>query len=123
MNWRSPSSLAKRARDQDIQSLKDFNEQDEKQCQFGALRIGSELADITISNDGTIEQYQNRISAVFEQLTRAVSSPSGQKEKQLSELHRCLAALARFPGAASCEQISDETAKFGPQVRIYNTNR
>jgi hypothetical protein len=41
----------------------------------------------------------------------------------MSELHRCLRALRSIGHAATCDAISEESAKFGVQVRRYNTNR
>lgn len=112
----------RRARDQDIKTFEAFRNQDEKQRQFGVLRVASELADETITNDSTIEQYHAKIGTLLDQITKKTTSRP-RKMRQLSELHRCLAALNKIAKAASCEQIAEETTRFGTAVRIYNTNR
>jgi dephospho-CoA kinase len=113
----------RRARDLDIETFRAFIEQDEKQRQFGALRVSAEIADITINNDATIAQYIQKIDQTLDELTKSVPITTTQQSKQLSELHRCLLALARLEHPTSCDRLSEETAKFGPRVRIYNTNR
>jgi len=114
----------RRARDEDLKTFDAFQEEDEKQRKFGTLRVATEIAETTISNEGSIEQYSRKIDEFLNDLTRATSAvvPSN-KEKHFSELHRCLSALRKIGAADSCEEIHEETARFGVPVRIYNTNR
>lgn len=56
-------------------------------------------------------------------MTKSVPATPTRRPGQFSELHRCLSALALLDQPTSCEQLSDETARFGSRVRVYNTNR
>jgi inosine/xanthosine triphosphate pyrophosphatase family protein/dephospho-CoA kinase len=107
----------RRARDADVQSLKDFQRQDERQAGFGALRVGKEIASDVIRNEGTLEQYRTKIDGTIARLRK---SSSGEGHK--SELHRTLIALNEI-GIGTCEQISLKSADLGVAVRKYNTNR
>jgi hypothetical protein len=98
----------------------EFEELDRQQRRFGILEAPTELADIVLRNDGTMQEYQLRITEVMQsdETTRNAGS-----EKAPSELHRCLAALSKSGKFMTCEQISDVTAQIGIKVRKYNTNR
>lgn len=113
----------RRARDDKPGTLAQFLEEDEKQRKFGVLRVPTEIAETIIDNDGSIAQYKNRIDTFLNELATASPTGSSTKEKHFSELHRCLFALYKVGSAASCEQIYEETARFGSPVRVYNTNR
>jgi dephospho-CoA kinase/inosine/xanthosine triphosphate pyrophosphatase family protein len=114
----------RRSRDQSVRTFEDFLEQDRQQREFGALRVGSDIASISIPNDGSIEHYKKKIDDELNKLTKPSSRPFYQpREGHFGELHRCLLALLRLNGPASCESISAETAAFGARVRVYNTNR
>jgi inosine/xanthosine triphosphate pyrophosphatase family protein/dephospho-CoA kinase len=114
----------RRARDDDLKSFEAFQEEDEKQRKFGVLRVTAEIAETTISNDGSVEQYTAKIDEFLNELTKASSAVAQQnRDKYFSELHRCLFALHKIGLPASCEEIHEETARFGATVRIYNTNR
>jgi dephospho-CoA kinase len=108
----------KRARDRDVKSLKDFIAQDEEQMRFGVLRAGPDIADIVVRNDQDLDNFHAKVLALARSRLPARSRASSR-----SELHRCLAALDDLGHAATCEEISECTKKFGPQVRKYNTNR
>jgi inosine/xanthosine triphosphate pyrophosphatase family protein/dephospho-CoA kinase len=114
----------KRARDLDVGTFQAFKDQDEKQKVFGVLRVTAEIADVVINNESSIAQYQKRIDDALNYATGlAPVNLEGAKSRQFSELHRCLGALDTISAPASCEIISDETAKFGARVRAYNANR
>ena len=108
----------RRARDADVRSFSDFQNQDEKQAAFGALRVATEIATDTIRNDGTLEQYRAKIDAFVSALPK---NTRGYDQK--SELHRTLIALDAIGDAGTCEQISARAATLGIPVRKYNTNR
>jgi inosine/xanthosine triphosphate pyrophosphatase family protein/dephospho-CoA kinase len=113
----------RRARDQGLNTFTEFKEEDERQQRFGSLRVANEVADVTIRNEGSIEQYKRKIDETLDEMTKVTSSISTTKERHFGELHRCLWALRNIGRPASCEEISQETARFGALVRIYNTNR
>jgi inosine/xanthosine triphosphate pyrophosphatase family protein/dephospho-CoA kinase len=116
----------KRGRTQDANTIRDFMVSDEEQASFGLLRVATEVADKIIVNEGDdLNEYLQKIRA--EQYgqklqPRAHSKPS-EILKHRSELVRSLIALERLGRAVTCEQIRDESARFGAPVRLYNTNR
>ncbi len=108
----------RRARDTDVRLFSEFQKQDEKQAAFGALRVATEIATDIIRNDGTLEQYREKIDTVV-----STHSKTLQGSERKSELHRTLLALDAIAEAATCEQISAKASDLGIPVRKYNTNR
>jgi dephospho-CoA kinase/inosine/xanthosine triphosphate pyrophosphatase family protein len=113
----------RRARDRDVKDFGEFEAQDERQRQFGALRIAAEIADVTIKNEGSIVQYHEKIDELLGAILKASPHVRSHQDQQLSELHRCLWSLDQIGRAASCEGIAAQTGTLGTPVRIYNTNR
>lgn len=112
-----------RARDRLLPNMKAFSREDEKQKEFGTLRIAADIAEITIVNDGTRDQYSKKIEEALDLISGTPEKLRLQSSKALSELHRSLRALLTIGIAATCEEISTLTVKLGPPVRKYNTNR
>jgi inosine/xanthosine triphosphate pyrophosphatase family protein/dephospho-CoA kinase len=113
----------RRARDGALADLRVFSDEDEKQKQFGTLRIANDIAEVTIYNDGTRNQYSRKIEEVIDLVSTKPKAAKLQPNKSLSELHRSLRALLEIGTSATCESISALTAKLGLPVRKYNTNR
>jgi inosine/xanthosine triphosphate pyrophosphatase family protein/dephospho-CoA kinase len=111
----------RRARDADVQNLGAFMDQDEKQAQFGILRIGTEICDASIRNDGDMTEYHNKIEGVLADSQTADFRTN--HATTTSELLRSLRALKEIGRAATCAEISDMTYSQGARVRKYNTNR
>jgi hypothetical protein len=103
--------------------MKAFSAEDEKQRKFGTLRIASDIAEITILNDGTRNQYCKKIEEAVELISKTPGAVSLHHNSSLSELHRSLKALLTIGSAATCEEISTLTVSLGSPVRKYNTNR
>jgi hypothetical protein len=103
--------------------MRAFSREDDKQKEFGTLRIANDIAEITILNDGTRDQYSKKIEEALDLISGTPEQLRLQSSKSLSELHRSLKALLTIGIAATCEEISDLTAKLGSPVRKYNTNR
>lgn len=118
----------RRGRDQHVKTIRNFEAQDEAQMKFGVMRVATELSDITINNNGTIESYKRRIDELIQDPRvsgnqTSLRPTSNIKPLPTSELHRCLLALRKIGRAETCENISAVTAEFGVRVRKYNTNR
>jgi inosine/xanthosine triphosphate pyrophosphatase family protein/dephospho-CoA kinase len=113
----------RRGRDQDVKTLRDFERQDEQQARFGVLRIPTEIATDVIRNDGTLEQFKERIDLFISELHGRKSSGPGTDHMAKSELHRSLLALKALGESGSCGDISQKAAELGIPVRKYNTNR
>jgi inosine/xanthosine triphosphate pyrophosphatase family protein/dephospho-CoA kinase len=116
----------KRARTQEVSTIQDFVASDEQQASFGLIRVAAEVASDTIVNEGDdLNVYLKKIQA--EQYGRKPSlflhAKPSDALKLRSELVRSLVALENLKRAATCEQIRDESARFGAPVRLYNTNR
>jgi inosine/xanthosine triphosphate pyrophosphatase family protein/dephospho-CoA kinase len=117
----------RRARDPDVKTYRQFLDADEEQNRFGVMRVASELADVIIRNDSQLGTFSKRIDDVLFNPGRT-GRRDGQPRRSTnldvaSELHRCLAALARIGRTATCQEISDATGTGVRRVRRYNTNR
>jgi dephospho-CoA kinase/inosine/xanthosine triphosphate pyrophosphatase family protein len=112
----------RRARDRDVKTFVDFKKQDEQQARFGVLRVPTEIATHVIRNDGTLEQYKNRIDSLITAMT-GTDATAPQLHIQKSELYRTLRALKAIGQAATCAAISEKASELAAPVRKYNTNR
>jgi inosine/xanthosine triphosphate pyrophosphatase family protein/dephospho-CoA kinase len=118
----------RRARDTEIDTFRDFEEQDREQEAFGALSVASDLATYTLTNDTSIPEYHVKIDELVAsigkvQRARAATQPIRNAIRPEGELHRCLRALQTLGRTATCDEISAETSRSGSAVRRYNTNR
>lgn len=117
----------KRSRDERPKTFAEFQDYDEQQCQFGLFRISSDLADVTVENEGTLEEYHSKIDLVLRNFSddsfRSRHRTSRREALDKSELVRTLAALSQLGKASTCKEISAETVKQGRSIRVYNTNR
>lgn len=113
----------RRARDGDLTTIKSFAAEDEKQRRFGTLRLATDIAEITIINEGTHDQYCQKIEDAIQQVSHTTRGNSSRENRMPSELHRSLRALISIGLAATCEEISALTGELGTPVRKYNTNR
>jgi inosine/xanthosine triphosphate pyrophosphatase family protein/dephospho-CoA kinase len=107
----------RRARPEDVNTFHDFLRMDEEQMSFGAVRVGHEVADIVIRNDGDLQPYFRKI----EEITGQATLP--ERQSSPTELHRSLRALRQIGRAATCDEIALVTSDQGSAVRRYNTNR
>jgi len=112
----------RRARDKDVKTFADFEKQDEQQARFGVLRVPTEIATDLIRNDGTLEQYKDRINSFITAMT-GTDAAARQLRIQKSELYRTLSALRAIGKAATCAAISEKASELAAPVRKYNTNR
>jgi dephospho-CoA kinase/inosine/xanthosine triphosphate pyrophosphatase family protein len=113
----------RRGRDQDVRTLDEFERQDEEQAQFGVLRVPTEVSTDIIRNDGTVEQFKERIGTFVTSLDGQKSPRNTSARRTKSELQRSLVALLALGGSGSCAAISQKTIELGMPVRKYNTNR
>ncbi len=113
----------KRARDTDIKTFKEFIEQDDSQRNFGILQVGTELADLIVPNNSSLDEYGARVDRAVDSLWNAKPRDKKVRSHAPSELERCLRALAALGKASTCDEISTKTHEQGVPVRRYNTNR
>ena len=125
----------RRGRDQEVRTLHNFEQQDEQQAHFGALRVPAEVSTDIIRNDGTVEQFKQRIDAFVAGLDAQKSRGDSYTPRAKSELHRTLYGA---PGARRlrllrgyiredggvgdvCEEVQHEPcSKIDPRVRRTN---
>ncbi|KLN62634.1 hypothetical protein WH96_01150 [Kiloniella spongiae] len=115
-----------RARSSASSTPKDFQNNDELEASFGLLRVAEVVADITISNEGSMRDYHEKISNIFRKLDFLTSD----RDVFHRELPRCIVGLESLGKIATCEEISDaikriefSSSKEIKPVRKYNTNR
>ena len=108
----------KRDRDQNVQSFREFREQDEAQAEFGIMRVAAEISDEVLSNEGDMQQYVTKIREFLSCPRR--NSRGTENGVNFTDVWPRSNSVG---GATTCELISRETSKFGKQVRKYNTNR
>ena len=117
-----------RARAQPVKSLKDFQKVDEQQWSFGLLRVAEEFCDIKVINEGTLQDYYEKIDVI---LTRdrfaSVSGISTQVRPRHgiaeSQLYRCLRVLEAAGRPLTCEEIEEGARGTGKAIRHNNANK
>lgn len=117
----------RRGRTNAISTLAEFTEHDRQQSQFGLLSVAAELADVRITNEGTMKEFHAQIDTVMETIptpTQGVSyiRPNPTALKQ-SRLFRCLRALEQVEKAASCPEIAQLTDRDTPMNNMEQVER
>lgn len=111
-----------------IRTLTSFREHDSKQWILGLLRVAEEFADIKINNDGTLEDYFQRVDSLLAGdgeksipgVSTHVNPRHGLRENQL---YRCLYALNESGRPLSCDEIQLLTSKTGATILHNNANK
>jgi dephospho-CoA kinase/inosine/xanthosine triphosphate pyrophosphatase family protein len=103
-----------RRRDPDLDNYESFRTRDEIQRHFGALRIAADIADVTISNDGTLGEYAAKVAQLWSDIATGELRVKARSEA-MSESLRSLQALEMLDQRATCEEIADQTGLMGPQ--------
>ncbi len=112
----------RRARDSDVKTFKEFQDQDNEQLKFGLLRVYQDISDIMLTNESDIEAFQSKIDEAMGRIS-AKTTPYADRHIGQSELSRSLYALNKLRITSTCEEISEETKALGFHVAKYNTNR
>jgi inosine/xanthosine triphosphate pyrophosphatase family protein/adenylate kinase family enzyme len=107
----------KRGRYQDARTMDAFRKLDEGQSSLGLLGVARDLADITVANEDSLDEYFGRVDAIvtgdFAKGGRDVRSvPDAPSRRLKSQLYRCLRVLVSELSLSSRE-ISDRTAQKG----------
>lgn len=117
-----------RGRTRECANIAEFRQLDEQQASFGLLRVVDYLADITIENEGTLENYHRQIDSLMtSSQVRGVSGVSRSSDSmqfaERTQLLRCLRALDEAGRPQSCDEIEEWTARSGPKIRHNNANK
>jgi len=105
----------RRARLGSLKTMADFRRDESQQTLFGLLGVARDLADISIENEGSIEEFYGQIEAVVGRRTEGISGVS-RKTRDLAtimagRLFRCLCVLDRTGCPQSCPEIGNATDK------------
>jgi dephospho-CoA kinase/inosine/xanthosine triphosphate pyrophosphatase family protein len=118
----------KRARADEALSFEDFNELDRSQWSFGLLRVAEELADVRVMNEGSLDDYYSRISAITtdnlnSQVTGISTMLHPRHAAESNQLVRSLEALEQEARPLDCGEIEAVTTRSGFPVRHNNANK
>lgn len=116
-----------RGRIASVKSVTEFREHDIEQWKFGLLRVAEDFADVRVINEGTLDDYRQKIEFLisggtghFPGVSRKVHPRHGLAENQL---FRCLLVLQQAGRSLSCDEIQTLTAKEGGAIRHNNANK
>jgi hypothetical protein len=104
-------------------TLREFRARDSSQDTFGLLAVVEDLADIKITNEGTMTDFHGHIDSLMARLAtpgsfRPSSPRHGPSENQL---FRCLALLETEGGPLQCDEI-ELRSQLGGGSRIRHNN-
>lgn len=119
--------LLERVRTPGVRTLDGFKRVDEQQWSFGLLRAAEDFANVKIVNEGTLNEYHQKIDAVISGETNGLSAVStnlrprhGVEENQM---FRCLLALGDAARPLSCDEIEEITGRSGRKILHNNANK
>jgi len=107
-------------------TFEDFLKDDEAQWKFGLLRVARDIADITVMNEGTLEQYHDQIEAIIagdDERIQGVIHRRKIPDPQRSELFRCLQALAEVNRPLNCREVASAIMPADHGIRPNNVNK
>jgi hypothetical protein len=103
----------KRARLGSLKTIDDFRRDDRQQASFGLLEVARDLVDMSIENEGSIEEFHSQIEAIVGRRTEGVGGISRRAcdvpTIMAGRLFRCLCALEKAGGPQSCPEIGEAT--------------
>lgn len=108
------------------QTLGEFRDRDSSQDVFGLLSVVEDLADVKITNEGTLSDFHRHIDALMAQLVtpgslRPNAPRHGPSENQL---FRCLALLEAEGNPLQCDEIERRSQHGGGgRIRHNNANK
>ncbi|WP_322417212.1 non-canonical purine NTP pyrophosphatase [Mesorhizobium huakuii] len=111
----------KRGRELEIDTYRRFKENDLSHSLFGLVDILDDVADLSIVNDGSLQDYSRKVREFLVNIDGAQVVPRSQNA--YSEAARSLLALSKFDRPATCDEISSGTDQGRPPIRKYNINR
>ena len=117
----------RRGRYGETDNLASFNELDEGQASLGLLSVAQDLADVVITNEDSIEEYQHRAVRLLSgeplsKIPQVTRPPRFAVRRQKNQLFRALQVLASGDVMTSRE-ISDSLAENGTRIETRNVNK
>ncbi|WP_167458439.1 non-canonical purine NTP pyrophosphatase [Mesorhizobium kowhaii] len=111
----------KRGRELDIDNYQRFKQNDVSHSLFGLVDVMDDVSDVSIGNDGTLQDYIRKVRDFVVNIDGAEMLP--RPDVTRSEASRSLLALAEFDRPATCDEISAATDQGRLRIRKYNVNR
>ncbi len=117
-----------RGRSQSVETFDGFKKVDAQQWSFGLLRVAEEFSDIKVVNEGTIQDYYEKIDVILTGgridtlpgISTRIRPKHGTDENQL---FRCLLILEEAGRPLTCEEIEEGTRQSGRAIRHNNANK
>jgi len=118
----------KRQRDDGPISLEDLDEMDGEQASFGLLSVASQVPDLRLRNEESIEDYLAMVDAVVagnrpERLSGVSTGPSRASSVERGQLERCARLLRAAGRPLSTDEIEERSADGGSRIRHNNANK
>ena len=117
-----------RLRDGEPITLTGLAKIDAEQAEFGLLAVASQLPDIRIRNEETLEQYHEVVDALVDGVPirrlRGVSSgPARADLTERGQLERCAHILVEAGRPLSTDEIEERSVATGSRIRHNNANK
>ncbi len=109
-------------------SMSDLEEIDAEQASFGLLAVASQLADLRVRNEDSLETYHHMIDSLIEAAGRSsvpnvTSGLSSAEVAERGQLERCLVILELAGRPLSTDEIEAKSALDGQRIRHNNANK
>ncbi|WP_152049907.1 non-canonical purine NTP pyrophosphatase [Tautonia marina] len=117
-----------RGRIEEIKTLSAFKDHDIKQWSIGLLRVAEEFADIKIVNEGTLDDFFQKVDALLSGVgSKSIPGISlhvnPRRGFQENQIYRCLYVLNQAARPLSCDEIQYLTGQNGSAVLHNNANK
>lgn len=118
----------KRPREGGQISLEELDEIDRQQASFGLLSVASQVPDLRLRNEETIEDYYAAVDAVIEgnhpdRVVGVSTGPSRASSVERGQLERCARILQDAGRPLSTDEIELRSAETGSRIRHNNANK
>ena len=118
----------KRPRESGLISLDELEEIDREQGAFGLLSVASQVPDIRIRNEETLEDYYAAVDAVIEgnhpdRVVGVSTGPTRASSVERGQLERCARILQEAGRPLSTDEIEARSVTTGSRIRHNNANK
>lgn len=115
----------KRGRGAPVRDLRAFRAKDLEQEQFGLLRVGRDIADVVVENEGSLDEYLQQVALVLAgQSGSGISRDVRPRAAPRNRVYRCLRILSEAGRPMTCDEIEAATRKDGAKpIPQNNVNK
>lgn len=109
-------------------TIQSFRNAGKEQESLGLLRVAEDFSDLRITNEGTIEQFQQQITSVVTGMSHngvpGVTTHVRPRHQSIhNQLYRSLAVLEQAGRPLTCDEIEQMTEDMGIVVLANNANK